>query len=101
MRASVTPDAPHLLPGNPNSSWVLGYGYQWWIPQQPDGDYLAIGVYGQFVYVDPKRKIVIAKTSAYPDYNIDGADKELETIALFRAIARHLATSTPGHRPGS
>ena len=100
VRASVTPDAPHLHPGNPASNWVLGYGYQWWIPQQPDGDYLAIGVYGQFIYVDPKRKIVIAKTSAYPDYNLDGADKELETIALFRAIAGRLATSTPGHRPG-
>lgn len=51
VRASVTPDAPHLQPGNPASTWVLGYGYQWWIPQQPDGDYLAIGVYGQFVYI--------------------------------------------------
>ena len=91
VRASVTPDAPHLQPGNPASNWVLGYGYQWWIPQQPDGDYLAIGVYGQFVYVDPKRRIVIAKTSAYPNYNIDGADKELETIALFRAMARHMS----------
>lgn len=95
VRASVTPDAPHLVPGNAASNWVLGYGYQWWIPQQPDGDYLAIGVYGQFVYVDPKRKVVIAKTSAYPDYNLDGADKELETIALFRAIARHMSSSAP------
>ena len=93
--ASVMPDAPHLQPGNPNSSWVLGYGYQWWIPQQPDGDYLAIGIYNQFIYVDPKRKIVIAKSSAYPGYNMDGPDKELETIAVFRTIAGHLAT--PAH----
>ena len=91
VRASVTPDAPHLQPGNPNSSWVLGYGYQWWIPQQPDGDYLAIGVYNQFIYVYPEKGIVIAKSSAYPAYNADGQDKELETIAVFRAIARHLA----------
>lgn len=96
VRASVTPDAPYLQPGNPASSWVLGYGYQWWIPRQPDGDYLAIGVYGQFVYVYPKKGIVIAKTSAYPDYNVDGQDKELETIALFRAIAAHLV---PGNEP--
>jgi len=28
VRASITPDAPHLQPGdNPASSWVLGYGY--------------------------------------------------------------------------
>ena len=92
-RASVTPDAPHLQPGNPRSSEVLGYGYQWWIPPQSDGDYLAIGVYGQFVYVDPKRQIVIAKTSAYPAYTKDGPEKELETIALFRAIAKALSES--------
>jgi CubicO group peptidase (beta-lactamase class C family) len=96
VRASVTPDAPHLQPGNPNSSWVLGYGYQWWIPQQPDGDFLAIGVYNQFIYVDPKRKIVIAKSSAYPAYNEDGQEKELETIAVFRAIAKQVATVARG-----
>lgn len=97
VRASVTPDAPHLQPGNPASTWVLGYGYQWWIPQRPDGDYLAIGVYGQFVYVYPKKGIVIAKTSAYPDYNVDGQEKELETIELFRAIAAHLVPEVSSH----
>ena len=96
VRASVTPDASHLQPGNPHSSWVLGYGYQWWIPQQPDGDYLAIGIHNQFIYVYPKKKIVIAKSSAYPNYNTDGPDKELETIAVFREIARHLTTPGPG-----
>lgn len=91
VSASVTPDAPHLQPGeNTASSWVLGYGYQWWIPRQPDGDYLAIGIYNQFIYVYPKYDVVIAKSSAYPQYNLDGGDKELETIAVFRAIARQL-----------
>jgi CubicO group peptidase (beta-lactamase class C family) len=97
VRASVTPDAPHLQPGvNAASSWVLGYGYQWWIPQRPDGDYLAIGIYNQFIYVYPRYKTVIAKSSAYPWYNVDGDDKELETIAVFRAITKHLAKSRNG-----
>ena len=91
VRRSVTPDATHLQPGeNPASSWVLGYGYQWWIPQQPEGDYLAIGVYNQFIYIHPKCRVVIAKSSAYPDYNVDGDEKELESIQVFRAIARNL-----------
>ncbi len=93
VQASVTPDGPHLQPGdNPDSSWVLGYGYQWWIPEDPDGDYLAIGVYNQFIYVYPKYGVVIAKSSAYPDYTHDGSAKELETIAMFRAIARSGST---------
>jgi CubicO group peptidase (beta-lactamase class C family) len=89
VKASVTPDAPHLMPGKrANSSWVLGYGYQWWIPENPDGDFLAIGIYGQAVYIYPKYNIVIAKTSAYPEYNKDGDDMEIESIEMFRAIAK-------------
>lgn len=89
IRASITPDAPHLRPGKrPNSGWVLGYGYQWWLPENPEGDYLAIGVYNQFIYIHPGRRVVIVKTSAYPHYTRDGEDTELESIALFRAIAK-------------
>jgi CubicO group peptidase (beta-lactamase class C family) len=91
VRASVTPDAPHLQPGrNPASNSVLGYGYQWWIPGDPEGDYVAIGVYNQFIYINPTHRVVIAKSSAYPDYTVDGVEKELETIAAFRAIAKSL-----------
>ena len=91
VKASVTPDAPHLMPGKrSNAKWVLGYGYQWWIPENPDGDYLAIGIYGQAIYIYPRYNIVIAKTSAYADYNKDGDDMEIESIEMFRAIARDL-----------
>jgi hypothetical protein len=91
VRASVTPDAPHLQPGeNPASSSPLGYGYYWWIPKNPEGDFLTIGIYNQFLYVHPKHNVVIAKTSAYADYHVDGDEKEIESIALFRAIARHV-----------
>lgn len=92
VRASVTPDAPHLMPGNNPAlhTWTLGYGYQWWIPENPDGDFLAIGIYGQFIYIYPKYRIVIAKNSAYVDYNKDGDDMEIETIEMFRAMARQM-----------
>ncbi len=92
VRASVTPDAPHLMPGDDPKThdWTLGYGYQWWIPENPDGDFLAIGIYGQFIYVYPKYRTVIAKSSAYVDYNKDGDDMEIETIEMFRAMARQM-----------
>lgn len=85
---SVNPTAPHLQPGdNPDSFWTFGYGYQWWIPEQPQGDFVAIGVWGQYIYVDPARDIVIVKTSS--DYFFDENDHE--TIAVFRAIAADFA----------
>lgn len=96
VAASVTADAPHLKPGeNSQSDWVLGYGYQWWLPESDEGEFSAIGVYNQFIYVNPARGVVIAKTSANQAYGKDeSTDRELETFAAFRAIAKRAAPQT-------
>lgn len=94
VKASVTPDAPHLMPGKrANSDSSMGYGYQWWIPEGDQGDYSAIGILNQFVYVSPKDNTVIVKLSASRNYASKGSEeswREEETIALFRAIAKSL-----------
>jgi len=41
-----------------------GYGYLWWTDK--DGSYAAIGIFGQMVYVDPSRQLVIAQVGAWP-----------------------------------
>ena len=41
-----------------------GYGYLWWT--DTDGSYAAIGIFGQMVYVDPARKLVIAQVASWP-----------------------------------
>jgi CubicO group peptidase (beta-lactamase class C family) len=91
IQASITPDAPHLLPGdNPLSDFPLGYGYQWWIPDT-SGDYAAIGVYNQFIYVAPKRGMVIVKLSANSAYGLSeeaSAQSEFESLAFFKALTR-------------
>ena len=93
VEASVHPTAPHLQPGdNPASFWTFGYGYKWWIPEDSDGDFTAMGIWGQYVYVDPARKVVIVKTSADPLFD----DRDHETIAAFRAIARAVAGGEGG-----
>lgn len=64
-KESVTPDEPHLMPGeNPASSNVSGYQYQWWTPRDWDGDYLARGIWGQNIYVHPGNRVVIVKLAA-------------------------------------
>ncbi len=91
---SLRADAPHLKPGeNPHSDFPLGYGYQWWLMDGREGEFSAIGVYNQFIYVNPRRNLVIVKTSANSDYGLsDGEEsyRELESIELFRAIGRSL-----------
>jgi CubicO group peptidase (beta-lactamase class C family) len=38
-----------------------GYGYQWWT--YADGSFTARGIFGQGVFIDPKRKLVIASNA--------------------------------------
>ncbi len=97
VNASVTPDAPHLIPGdNPLSDFPLGYGYQWWVMDGEENEYSAIGVYNQFIYVNPTKDLVIVKLSANSEYgtdnNSEAANKELATIEMFRAIGKNLNT---------
>jgi CubicO group peptidase (beta-lactamase class C family) len=89
---SVTPDAAHLLPGedNPLSNTSWGYGYQWWIPLDPDGEFMAVGIRNQFIYVYPKERLVIAKNTANHDYNSDREYYKGLDLDLFRAIAASL-----------
>ncbi|MBC8716852.1 serine hydrolase [Ochrobactrum sp. Marseille-Q0166] len=89
---SVTPDAPHLMPGRPlpDGKVSYGYGYQWWIPAEPQGDFVGVGIYGQFIYVNPAKRVVIVKTSAYSNFNVDGAAMKDETIHMFQSIASQL-----------
>ncbi|MGH8160039.1 MAG: serine hydrolase domain-containing protein [Rhodanobacter sp.] len=46
-----------------------GYGYLWWT--DADGSYAAIGIFGQMVYVDPARQLVIAQVGAWPHATSD------------------------------
>ena len=86
--ASVTPDAPHLMPGpKPNTNNEMGYGYQWWLPAETHGDFMALGVYGQMIYVDPRLRLIIVKNSANRNFQRNGFEPTRETVALWRAIA--------------
>ena len=93
VKASITPDAPHLQNGRVmvgGHVLPLGYGYQWWIPEGERGEFSAIGVYNQFVYVDPACGVVIVKLSANRAYGTspdEATNREMETIAFLRAVA--------------
>jgi CubicO group peptidase (beta-lactamase class C family) len=92
IKDSVTPRTAYLQPGRSLFEGIpaLGYAYQFWIPRSEEGEYMAIGVYGQFIYVNPTRQVVIAKNSAYVNYNVDGERMEYQALAAFRAIAQQL-----------
>jgi len=94
VRASVTPDAPHLVPGNRESSSInLGYGYQWWIPEQADQEFMALGIYGQFIYVNQRVGVVIVKNSAHIGFDENNFESATETVAFFRAVVELIESS--------
>ncbi len=91
VKASHTPDAPHLMPNAGElSSNDWGYGYQWRVPGDPITDYTAHGVYNQFVYVDPESGIVIAKTSSNHRFRYEKEYTKDVHIAMFRSITKHI-----------
>ncbi len=41
-----------------------GYGYLWW--RNADGSYLAQGIFGQMLYINPEKNLVISQYAAWP-----------------------------------
>ena len=73
-------------------SFGPGYGYHWWLPTGEHGTYCAIGVYNQYIYVDPAGDTVIVKLSANPAYGTttrEEDNKDLENIAALGAISQY------------
>jgi len=90
IAASTMADAEYLQPkADPDTGPSLGYGYEWWLPSSESGEYMAMGVYGQYIYVNPDQDTVIVKVSANPFYNDPGyiPSNDFANLALFRAIA--------------
>ncbi len=89
-KISVLPSAPRSI----HKDDKFGYGYQWWVPVNSDEEFYAIGIYGQYLYINRKLGVVIVKTSADRDFKNDGEGGNLieqKTIEMFRAIAQEVA----------
>jgi len=82
----VSPEwvAQSIRPTDPAAATPMGYGLQWWTLGN-EGAYSAIGLQGQYIFVDPKSRTVVVKLSYFPP----GDDEALsaETAAFLRAAA--------------
>lgn len=76
------------------------YGYQWWVPPGAEGgETFARGIYGQYLWIDPDREVVIAVNAADRRFNMPGADGT--AIAMFRRLAAAISDSGQGSEAGS
>jgi CubicO group peptidase (beta-lactamase class C family) len=70
-----------LLPG-----W--SYRSMWWVSHNEHGAYMARGIHGQAVYVDPAAEMVLARFASHPlaaNVNLDPT-----SLPAYHAVARHL-----------
>ena len=92
VAASTRDHAPHLHPIR-----GTGYGYQWWVPMPQSGpnagDFFAVGIYGQYIYVNPSANLVIAKNAADREFTqaqSNGQHSVNMNVDMFRSLADQL-----------
>lgn len=69
---------------------LKGWSYRdmWWVTHNDHGAYMARGVHGQRIYIDPKAGMVIVRYASHP---IAGnAANDPVTLPAFEALGRHL-----------
>jgi primary-amine oxidase len=90
---STVPDGTEpVAPGAPR-----GYQYQWWTLTDSDA-YMALGLQGQYIYVDPPTRTVVVKLSHFPP----GEQRaDAETEAFLRAVSRWTPASAATAQDGA
>jgi CubicO group peptidase (beta-lactamase class C family) len=89
VNQATTPNSPFQ---EPNATYDLrGYGLHFWIPENTQGEFFMAGVYGQYVWVDLERDIVIARTAGDAAWGARTA----ESFAVFRSLAETFAVEDP------
>jgi CubicO group peptidase (beta-lactamase class C family) len=68
-----------------------GYGYLWWT--YTDGSFAARGIFGQGIFIDPKRKLVIASNA---DWGAGASDRVASAAreAFYRAVQKAIDDET-------
>jgi CubicO group peptidase (beta-lactamase class C family) len=69
---------------------LKGWSYRsmWWVTHNEDGAYMARGVHGQAIYVDPKARMVIARFASTPQAGNAASDPT--SLPAYDAVAKYL-----------
>ena len=68
-----------------------GYGFQWW--SRDDGAFEARGIFGQGIFIDPKRQLVIASNANWAGGAVDPAASAARE-AFYRAVQAAIDTES-------
>ncbi len=100
LDSTVIPDAwiRETIGGGDRNAWIKGdfsaflpdgcYRNFWYQTRNASGAFFALGIHGQWLYIDPKSSVVIAKVSAQEEPENDPLDQVL--LKAFDSICRTL-----------
>jgi CubicO group peptidase (beta-lactamase class C family) len=76
-------------------SLLKGWSYRnmWWVTHNEHGAFMARGVHGQALYIDPKAQVVIARFASHP--TAGNAANDPTSLPAYHALAKHLMRSAP------
>jgi len=63
-----------------------GYGYQWWT--YDDGSFSARGIFGQGVFIDPKRQLVIVTLSDWAKAGAANNPQSQQREAMYKTVQK-------------
>ncbi|MFT5007207.1 MAG: CubicO group peptidase (beta-lactamase class C family), partial [Paracoccaceae bacterium] len=92
IKQSTSNSAPPSYDGDVGSDYeLLGYGFQWWLPPNPtEGEFFAIGVYGQYIYVNQAENVVIAVNAVDRKFRNGSGEITILNLTAFREIVETL-----------
>lgn len=69
---------------------LRGWSYtgMWWVTHNKHGAFMARGVHGQAIYIDPRARMVIARFSSHPQAG--NAANDPTSLPAYEAVAQHL-----------
>jgi CubicO group peptidase (beta-lactamase class C family) len=64
------------------------YHNQWWLSHDKHGAFMARGLHGQAIYIDPEAEVVVARFASHPKSS--NVDIDPTSLPAYEAIAKHL-----------
>ncbi|BFM18412.1 serine hydrolase [Maricurvus nonylphenolicus] len=76
-----------------DNSWIA-YKNMWWIIDENQGEYAAVGIHGQVIYINRAANVVIAYFSSQPTASAARNPQFQSKLFAAQAIARHLQSAS-------
>jgi CubicO group peptidase (beta-lactamase class C family) len=91
VKKIVTLGSREAFAKGPRASTYPSGAYRdyWWITNDRDGAYLAKGVYGQLIYINPRANVVITRHAS--EKETSNTQKTVEVETAFQAVADFLS----------